>query len=472
MLTSKPDPFDPFLWTHEITTHVYDISSGLQPISTRDQIVRGALLVRRAWHAGIINSQPGHGVLVVGAGVGGAAVALQAAYMGIPVTLIEKRRYPFVRQRFCASRIIDTTLYDWPAAHWKQVQHPWHPNDEFPLVVAMDLAHKNAREWQTALEHAAALFPHFQIRYRTRLVNFPIEPTNGLFEAHLDDNTAGQFRMIVLAAGVGQERRARSSFRSYRFWDTDRLETVDRTDRVLISGGGDGALQDFLRVALKPRTQLRRLMHKLKISAEDLHRFQDWTAHGKSYFVWCGTVGHEHDCERFLHQENEEFIADLLSGTHSNVIIKALEESVREVNELPEIHLAFPCDHFTRCYTVNRFLALLVARFIDLRAKGGRRTLREFQGLADVKCVHKPSQTPSRRGCFRARHTVTWTAQNCSLQPVIRDVPPPETYTVIVLRHGTIPEPCAAMGVEKDALKRGPFKFTRHVLPAHLGHLP
>src|SRR5690242_3041515 len=111
-------PADPFLLAHQVGPRMFDLSGKLDPISIRDQMLRGLLLVDRALHEDLIG--PKSPLLVVGAGACGATAALHAAEEGVPTLLVDRKDQAFSLQRNCKSRWIDPTQYDWPLDHWNQ----------------------------------------------------------------------------------------------------------------------------------------------------------------------------------------------------------------------------------------------------------------------------------------------------------------------------------------------------------------
>jgi hypothetical protein len=66
--------------------------------------------------------------------------------------------------------------------------------------------------------------------------------------------------MILSCEGAGSEQTKIGNYKGLRFWDKDKFEQEylgikpPRTPQILISGGGDGALQDFLRIITKVKS--------------------------------------------------------------------------------------------------------------------------------------------------------------------------------------------------------------------------
>src|ERR671933_100000 len=95
---------DPFLLAHQVLPQLYLISSHVGPISIRDQMVRGRLVVERALEQGLI---------------------LRAVELGVRTWLVDRHATLFHVQSNITTRWLDPTHYDWPADHWIQGRFPW-----------------------------------------------------------------------------------------------------------------------------------------------------------------------------------------------------------------------------------------------------------------------------------------------------------------------------------------------------------
>src|SRR5215468_716793 len=103
---------DWLLAAHQVAPLQFEMGGLWNPVSVRDQMVRGQENARRAEIAKLIG--PSRPLIVVGAGAGGVAAALTANKAGIPVVVIERRARPFDRQLGTPTRTIYPYLYDWP----------------------------------------------------------------------------------------------------------------------------------------------------------------------------------------------------------------------------------------------------------------------------------------------------------------------------------------------------------------------
>jgi hypothetical protein len=245
---------DPILDAHREDPHHYVIS-GPAPISIRDQVLRGVMLVERLLEAGEISAE--RPLLVVGAGAGGASAAIQAAAQGISTTLVERNNASFLTQRLAATRIIDPIQYDWPLDHCYIGRFPWAAHHApLPLSFAAARADQLAIRWQYELRAAAATFPSLlTVRFSTTVSNVvPVQPGD-LLHVTLGSGGSIDVGAIVNAKGFGNEQcrieypSGTLCYEGQPFWGPDSFVTLDPSKHeVLISGAGDGALQDYLRI--------------------------------------------------------------------------------------------------------------------------------------------------------------------------------------------------------------------------------
>jgi hypothetical protein len=244
----------------------------------------------------------------------------------------------------------------------------------------------------------------------------------------------GRFHMVLDCTGPGVERvsiqdDSRDGHASYRFWENDQLEIAglglqpDRgVPRVLISGGGDGALQDFLRIAFPgktPRDLYAQIPKKLQpeierriAAAEDVFR-RAW--------VWSQDPGLDCEVLRRLHDEHRE------TAKWTAKRGKFLPISNTEL--MSRVTVVHRCDHFSLCYPFNRFLALLVNEYAGGNRFVPRRTVHA------VKAAHPDQHRCEGRAaqCWEHPHHVLFDASSCVGSSHNAD---PEEFDLVILRHG------------------------------------
>lgn len=465
---------DPFLWAHELRGgHVYDIATGLKPSSVRDQVTRARLIIRRALEFGIIRSD-GPPVVISGAGIAGVVAALEAVQNSVPVILVEKEKVPFRLQRRCITRKIDPNLYNWPSHRWDAATYPSHPDDRVPLwFTAQERPHDVALRWTRVLHDVADTWPRYlQVHYKTSVddVSPDLDPATKTHTVTFSNRKADEkASMVVFAQGPGVERDTldpdHDTFRGFRFWDTDPLgkENFNAKD-LLIAGSGDGALQDLLRLVVRPRSDLRRLVRDLRLPEPVCAEIQALRDHNTATFLWCADFHHEHESETFVHERHLALIDDLFKGAYRRTILNAIKPFVQPALTQRRIVMAHACGHFTHGYPLNRFLVLLIERALrelDIRTV----QLRPHTFVTGITCDHAFGRSPHRRRyCFGQRHRVTFAQGECF------DAPPKagpkdkvQYFDGILLRLGI-------MGAPPIEWIRQPEKPLRQFLPDHLAH--
>ena len=463
---------DPFLIAHYRAPLLFDIGGTLTPIAIRDQMVRGRMIVDRAIEQGLIG--PRRPLLVVGAGAAGATAAIRAVVRGVPATLIDVESGPFTRQAGCRSRWIDPTQYDWPLTHWSKAAFPWPSTPRMPLTFAAERSNLVAVRWANAVYRARLRFSHLHVFFQTILVWPPVQA--GYFlTVRLQHAITGALTpprnvgMLLFSTGFGTERTTIGTYSGLRFWDDDPFETPDLgaqllNPRILISGGGDGALQDFLRIATRQHSAesiyttifgdptlgaLRRQIERHLQSAED---------QAQRAYVWGATPAHNHDVLTRLHMRHQS-VVNWLFRRANQTICDRIAPVLRD--PFPAVELCHPCSHFDQCYALNRFLVLLLARYCEELA---RRVLRpatvttSVTGAGHHICANRP------RSCHGTPHGVVLepTAADCNIVATGPGVT--ETFDVVIVRHGIAPP---QLTTQLSTGQTVPRPMPRQLLPYH-----
>lgn len=449
---------DPFLHLHEVVPGIFEFS-GLRTASIRDQLLRSYIAVKRCAKIGLIG--PKRPLLVLGGGAAGVTSAMTATNLGIPVTLYEKNATLFERQQKC-SRHLDPVEYDWPALHWDHGYFPWvggQGPQSLPLSYVAAPAAKLAAQWSidfTAWRTQSPAAELLSLRLNTKLSPDNVQPRAPDSVIALDPDTCSfsRFGAAFSCAGFATERvhasappePAKDEFRGYPFWSKDPYDDPDfnlqtQTPRAIISGGGDGALQDFIRV-LTGRTA-KNLYQRLFSNIQIVDRYACMAAdeEARRAYAWHhdpkrsahGTLSAWH--QRYVDEAERIYQAELTTNDKNDMI-----DELRDV----EVTLVHSCNHFDSCYGLNRLLVLLLAM---LHGEQTRRDWTEvLVGYTGVASVVASSETPHGCGdpdrCHDFRHVVSYKQMQCSGVNTGYDLRRPDNVDMVILRHGLIPASC------------------------------
>lgn len=459
---------DPFLLTHRVANnnHFYDLGPKLNPVSIKDQMLRGFLIADRALANNLLGlDKP---LLIVGAGAAGATAALTAIKRGVPTTIIEWNDEPFNRQLFCHTRKISPTMYDWPADHWRIGKFPWR-GVKFPFSWVEDYAGAIAAAWSAKLKRQARVQPDLTLLLSTRLEEPETLITQkikgGLINVTFIEKTSGKrvaggpfrFAVIVSCIGIGRERcyAEEGSYSGTAFWESDKLEAPDLglphvvAPRILLSGGGDGVLQDFLRtitICDSARMIFDFLPAQVQVEIENTVRTAEDQA--QRSFVWSST---RFDCRtnHLLHNAYLQTINTILNKDYQR-IGDTLEKIIRGVSGEFSLEMIHPCSHFSACYGLNRALVILISEFvrreygIELISPCRKVTKVSSADGHDCRSQHDTRLNLSERArersrCLSSTHTVELGLARCEQinRPggeIFLEKRGP--YDIVILRHG------------------------------------
>lgn len=482
---------DSFLLTHRITDFLFDIGCRFSPISIRDQMIRGFLITDRLQRANLISESKA--LLVIGAGVAGATAALVAAERNIPVTLVDRAGRPFLRQAG-ATRYISPTLYDWPARHWSNLRFPPPSSVKLPLPWIEGKAASIATTWiqkltakeekrkldrrrnanlspLTIIMHCEAMNVE-ALRKATPNANGTI--TVAFKDVHPDrtkprrEFDPAEFNVIVGCSGPGKEicKAPVGDFEALAFWEADTLNLENyglpnQNAKVLLSGGGDGALQDLIRLMTtcdSPRDILHVLPPKARRSlvsqiraAEDVYLRS---------FLW--EIA-KHDCRSNYRLDSIHKVAvNSILDQYGSRIQKSLDVLLRPSVLENRISMVHPCQHFTNSYSINRAVAHLLIEFVRRRY-----SFDLVQPFTTVQKVWSPKHhcKTDHDACSKSSHMVQFATARCqhvkdkALKPLPRPENPTSMFDLIILRHGVS---------SSDLFGERPYGNYRQVLPYHI----
>jgi putative NAD(P)-binding protein len=511
---------DPFLAMHRISELRYSISGNLSPIGIRDQMVRARLFVDRAIEQKLIG--PTRQLFVVGAGIAGVTAAFYAAKQKqIHVTLIDKREQPFHLQRECQTRCIDPTLYDWPAAHWSASNYPWplleplDPGETIPIAWGAMMAnllagHLTKSHNEALTESATSGYYRFlpgmkyidkdspvagnaitvkyrkvdpsefdpdlpSSKYQELESQLNQEALNGKraclieeFGAVLDARGFRPERLQILPQLVaGTSVNEKDYFRSIAFWRSDTFADTNLglppspgKLRVIICGDGDGALQDFLRIATG-KSSAKKLMEQIEPlipRSSDLLR-QLYSAEDQGYRakIWNSRM-HDHNVHLRLDLVHKGRISNLLASKPGKKIKGVVAEALK-FSEHVDLRLAHPCCHFTAAYPLNRFLVHLVSAVVESLPARSRPSISiiPHTSVQSVECIgHKPGKPEDCLGKEHLVKTENW--PDCRGDVLKGSVGEASgTYDAVILR----------LGLEDSDPTRLVHQLSRHLMPYH-----
>ena len=218
-----------FLEAHRVFSHLYLLSPGPSPISIRDQMLRGRLIVEELNHEKIINKDKDKHLLVVGGGAGGVTASMFAAMNSIRTTLVEKELECFLVQKR-SSRYIHPNQYDWPVDHYTG------ENDflNTPLIFRANTAEEVANDWEVQLGMFAKTNDDYcTLMFNTEITNIQVisDTLGNDLSLRVTFNNAEvyNFSAVIWATGAGSEDcQFRDSddtpvYEGIKFWDKDQF---------------------------------------------------------------------------------------------------------------------------------------------------------------------------------------------------------------------------------------------------------
>lgn len=442
-------------------------------------MLRARIIVDRAFQWGLIRAH--RPLLIVGTGASGVTAALRSIEIGIPTTLVSEDIAPFGPQRHCQTRVICPTQYDWPLDHFEAKTFPW-AGPRMQLPWNRGKASAIALDWRENFEKQIEGLGEDVISYRKNLRLDPdvIEKHSGGFpeiagemlEVAFDHVAQREiFGMLISCTGPGSERVEIDSFRSWKFWEDDKLQLTGygiggaavgkpSSYRTLISGGGDGALQDFIRAATKQDTVdsvLELVLRCLKDSFQYDYISRIFSIEDQYQRAFSWNDGSTDDCR--INIETERLYAHLIDELRGSNAWTCISDNLRATvsADAYNLFIAHNHYHFSKCYALNRFVVMVLIKFLEDEKKSSIRLRnREVNSITGVDhtCDRKPAE------CVGRAHSVSFSTVRCGgLAPGDVAVDP-TPFQVIVLRHGVLRN--------HPFVSRKELGYGRHLLPYRL----
>jgi hypothetical protein len=309
-----------------------------------------------------------------------------------------------------------------------------------PLQWRSDFANALASRWTGQLLSAIAASRSSGVGFRflsgTTLDSGGLIYSGGTLSVQTSGLTSVRFGAgcALFCVGFGSDSVDVGPFSGPPFWETDSLAKpscgLRSPPRVVISGGGDGALQDYLRAVTgfhTPRDLYSIVEQYLPVhalltplmSAEDV-------AHRKRF--WSGSDSDRCAALRELHQVHISCVRTLRHLAGWRALVSHLLALIMS-RGLISVHLVHRCDHFGACYPINRFLTLLVAACLQ---EGGMPSIMQSLAVHQVSgdrhaCAgHWPA-------CFGHSHTIGFRHEFCvSASPALGGM----IADIVIVRHG------------------------------------
>lgn len=430
------------LLAHKVGPNLFDLSSNLHHVSMRDQMHRAVALAEALFDGQQFNES--NQVLIVGAGVAGVSAGIVLARHGVDVLVVDTSSdAPFALQRKVSQRFVGPYMYEWPLAlhtaqfmpplpgsvlsHWDAGVSPplgWPlpdpgPPDQYVQYWDNDLQHEmhlaggrlcllksidptraqmEIGRWLAAQRNA---FRYGNGRYST----VDVSALGGVpWAGSPSPSWPIRPRFVILAAGMGSERHVLKDeltgaaiASGAPFWTDDDLLAPNAgkaaPPRVVVLGGGDGALQDALRALTGDDHPLKTWQ---RLVARD--------GSGELAGMQARVLALEHQ-----HAQTTIWARGDVRGSGINEPLdtgyKALAEHLAKDRALAQdviaclrpdvasVHLCVREQHFGKAYALNRFM---VHVFEQCVARHGSRSDQDrFTVLRGISCV---GSTPSSAG--------------------------------------------------------------------------
>jgi hypothetical protein len=397
---------DPFLFAHRLSGKLYNISSGLGPISVRDQMVRSQLLVNRLLLTGTLRAD--QRLLVVGGGVAGFTAASTAARQGIETVLLEGTGELFSCFAGCDTRWVYSHLYEWPAPHW--TERDYH---EVPLSWSSGVASGLVPGWREQADQIQEeLSPRLSVRLATplspqdliQLLTRPQPPYAIRAVLPGSEPEVEQFEVAVLALGSPEEDTRLGAYQGPQFWECDQFHLprlgLPTQPSVLISGAGDSALQDYIPIVTGKQThevieRIEEIFQDDPLWIETKARLLYAQTQAEHLYHW-GRSGEQYaqtDAEicQHLGQAFENQVEQLMMKRPEKwQTLRTQLQEWRPDDELPrKLRLVYRRPAFSWCYALNRFLVLALSKCLVYRL---RSSLQPNKVCGPVICDHNPGE--------------------------------------------------------------------------------
>lgn len=448
---------------HRVSPRCYDLS-GVQPGSIRDQLLRSTSVVHALLNQNAIG--PGFPLLVYGAGPAGINAAMLAALCHVDVTVVEQDQRLFKTIAAAWRRRVDPCEYDWPHAHWTCSTFPASGRIPLPQTKAMcgaDLAAAFKLQWEDFLitdngsgRNGTVTLVKGVVATTLTELDDPADlflKVTGPLEAGSPTVHTKQFGARIACMGQGEELVAEwpllgrwNGYRGPAFWtDSDGIDAnrplPAGVGSIIISGAGDGGMQDFQRVATSCFG--RQLFQRLESAARScpspeadvlptdtmIKKFLSAEEKARRACGWATSAAAVSRVFKEWHAGFKKPVEDMVDGWST-----AVAQHVAQCLFRPEMFGAKPQPDITwvmreqtpgSAYALNRYLSLLLCalaeRFWPEQIRIYPASSIESISAQDHACKHAAA-------CVGRKHLVK--IDTGGTRPVSR------TAELIIIRHG------------------------------------
>lgn len=460
---------------HRARELCYDLTK-LRTGSVRDQLLRAVTLTRSLIEIskeiceGDLPDVSPRELLVLGGGVAGVACALVAARKGVRVTLLESHPSQLFATLHRSSRRVAPFEYDWPRS-----SDPTSIFSARERSLLLRYRSGNARwvcaVWQARMALWLARSKHannLNIIYNAdALLHYTIDPADAikrtiLAKGHFPGGLVEkEFGAVIDCTGHVRERTFIEKAEKHggpppdvfcgpRFWqDRDFLNHrlkffvpigANPVTAILVSGGGDGAMQDLQRIVtgrFGDKLYQKFIFHLgLGDLREHFYELAEADDSAKRAYAWKLSDGELEEmkrCDETFASVAKQVLAKYAAKNGPSVVPNWARKLASQVfkpmmfgGNTPKIVWAVEQSSCSYAYGLNRFLAHLTVQLLkELMGEEVLRFNTKIDKIVSATSAHQCQSDPMK--CFGHTHKVSFEA---STQP--------EEFDIIVIRHGLI----------------------------------
>jgi hypothetical protein len=477
---------DPVLTAYQVDTAyqtveyhelVYDISGFFSPIAIRDQILRAATLVERAYENNLIKpgSRP---LLIIGGSFAGVVAALKAVSYGVKTVIVEREDVFVKFLHGSRHRYTSLSQYDWPAKHWKEEVYPWKECKTIPVELKDGMTNaitnllinqfNKAKDLPDPLgtdESQKILIPLPSTTYVKQSITVDTASEvegRPLLVANLtiDDDVSAEvsnlpdrYGMAISCIGFGSEKTyipqkplPEGTYVGAEFWRINLMEDTPLSDyKTVIGGAGDGALQDFLLLVTKKQSA-REIFEaidfplKLRSGIEKELSYWEDTAHRRALWQGSSSKIRRHRIYSELQEKHLELIEKIFNCQDQSELDKfknSIEKVLVSQAETGNVKMVIECEHLSGFYPLNRFLTLLILTYLEKVRK--QEVLVKNTRINVVEPVNSDHSCGNYVKCLDEKHNVRGYRMTCDSPDETKSYKiPGSPFEHVILRFGII----------------------------------